>query len=82
MCIRLLEVMVRRFDCASISSKQADSFTVAGFGLNATFDSLVHSTCTSCQVKQDKSAYWTPTLNFMYDNGTTVMVEQNGGMLA
>jgi hypothetical protein len=29
-----------------------------------------------------ESAYWTPTLNFIYSNGTTVMVPQVGGMLA
>ncbi|KAK5104019.1 hypothetical protein LTR62_003524 [Meristemomyces frigidus] len=44
--------------------------------LNAT------GTCTSCEVVQDHSAYWTPTPYFVYPNGTTVMVEQIGGMLA
>ena len=46
---------------------------------------------TFCRVKDTlliilpvcfSSAYWTPTLNFIYSNGTTVIVEQVGGMLA
>lgn len=43
---------------------------------------LKNSDCTSCGVTQDKSAYWTPSLHFMYPNGTTVVVPQVGGMLA
>ncbi|THC89558.1 hypothetical protein EYZ11_010992 [Aspergillus tanneri] len=44
--------------------------------------SLKDSSCTSCAVTQDKSAYWTPALYFMYENGDTELVEQVGGMLA
>ncbi|KAK4551233.1 hypothetical protein LTR86_011280 [Recurvomyces mirabilis] len=44
--------------------------------LNAT------ASCTSCEVVQDHSAYWTPTPYFVYPNGTAVMVKQVGGMLA
>lgn len=43
---------------------------------------LQGSSCTSCEVTQDKSAYWTPSLHFQYSNGTTVIVPQVGGMLA
>lgn len=39
-------------------------------------------TCTSCEVTQDHSAYWTPSVHFQYSNGTNVMVPQVGGMLA
>lgn len=54
-----------------------------GFGFDADYESLTaEGTCTSCQVIQDHSVYWTPTLHFMYSNGTSVMVEQVGGMLA
>ncbi|KAF2717495.1 hypothetical protein K431DRAFT_333967 [Polychaeton citri CBS 116435] len=52
------------------------------FGFNTTSDDLVDSSCTSCAVTQDRSAYWTPALYFQYHNGTTVLVEQVGGMLA
>ncbi|GAB7360706.1 hypothetical protein MBLNU230_g0583t1 [Neophaeotheca triangularis] len=53
------------------------------FGFETTFDDLTaDGSCTSCSVSQDHSAYWTPALYFMYDNGTTVMVPQIGGMLA
>ncbi|KAK4953835.1 hypothetical protein LTR10_008439 [Elasticomyces elasticus] len=54
-----------------------------GFGFEADFDSLTApGSCTSCEVTQDHSAYWTPTMHFMYSNGTSVMVQQIGGMLA
>ncbi|KAF2091052.1 hypothetical protein K490DRAFT_2249, partial [Saccharata proteae CBS 121410] len=61
------------------------SHTVQGggaFGMSADYDTLRSSNCTSCQVTQDLSAYWTPSLHFMYANGTTVIVPQVGGMLA
>ncbi|KAF2859727.1 hypothetical protein K470DRAFT_277476 [Piedraia hortae CBS 480.64] len=53
-----------------------------GLGLTADYKSLSESNCTSCGVTQDRSAYWTPTLHFVSPNGTAVMVEQIGGMLA
>lgn len=52
------------------------------FGPNANYTDLLDSDCTSCGVYEDKSAYWTPALYFMYANGTTVLVNQVGGMLA
>lgn len=48
----------------------------------STPEDLLSSSCTSCEVTQDKSAYWTPSLHFLYDNGTSVVVPQIGGMLA
>ncbi|KAK4539720.1 hypothetical protein LTR36_010431 [Oleoguttula mirabilis] len=54
-----------------------------GFGFDATYDTLTaEDSCTSCEVTQDHSAYWTPTLHFLYTNGIAVMVDQVGGMLA
>ena len=54
-----------------------------GFGFDATYETLqADGSCTSCEVTQDHSAYWTPTMHFLYDNGSSVMVEQVGGMLA
>ncbi|KAF4556592.1 Hypothetical protein D9617_1g084700 [Elsinoe fawcettii] len=52
------------------------------FGMDVKATELKNSECTSCAVTQDKSAYWTPSLHFMYPNGTTVVVPQIGGMLA
>ncbi|KAF2157539.1 hypothetical protein K461DRAFT_299390 [Myriangium duriaei CBS 260.36] len=53
-----------------------------GFSMDVKATELKDSSCTSCEVTQDKSAYWTPSLHFMYPNGTTVIVPQIGGMLA
>lgn len=51
--------------------------------MKSSFDELTaKDSCTSCGVTQDHSAYWTPALYFQYSNGTTVMVNQVGGMLA
>lgn len=54
----------------------------SNFGPDATAADLLTSNCTSCAVQQDKSAYWTPALYFMHNNGTTTIVNQVGGMLA
>jgi len=59
-----------------------DLLLLADFGFNTTSYDLLESTCTSCEITQDKSAYWTPPLYFMYKNGTAKMVQQVGGMLA
>ncbi|KAF8460206.1 hypothetical protein BDZ91DRAFT_664752 [Kalaharituber pfeilii] len=51
------------------------------FSANATYEDLIRATCTSCQVKQDKSAYWTPALYFQHSHGPFELVPQTGGML-
>ncbi|KAI0135638.1 hypothetical protein F4814DRAFT_31397 [Daldinia grandis] len=55
----------------------------SGFSLSATYDQLMQGSCSSCAVKQDKSAYWTPALYFQ-DSETKQfeIVPQVGGMLA
>lgn len=50
--------------------------------MNVKATELKQSSCTSCGVTQDKSAYWTPSLHFLFPNGTAVIVPQVGGMLA
>jgi hypothetical protein len=55
---------------------------IAGFSMSSTYDELHGSSCTSCRVTEDKSAYWTPSLNFIHENGTMQIVNQVGGMLA
>ncbi|KAE8354231.1 hypothetical protein BDV28DRAFT_164400 [Aspergillus coremiiformis] len=52
------------------------------FSMSADMNSLRDSSCTSCAVTQDRSAYWTPALYFMHENGDTEIVNQVGGMLA
>ncbi|KAI1149892.1 hypothetical protein F4825DRAFT_463754 [Nemania diffusa] len=55
----------------------------SGFGMSATYDDLINGDCTSCAVKQDKSAYWTPVMYFLdSDTGEFTPVPQVGGMLA
>ncbi|KAK5052482.1 hypothetical protein LTR84_002346 [Exophiala bonariae] len=36
---------------------------------NSDFNSLLSSTCSSCEVQSDKSAYWTPQLYYAHTNG-------------
>ncbi|KAI5867207.1 hypothetical protein GGS23DRAFT_166100 [Durotheca rogersii] len=55
----------------------------SGFALDATYNDLVAGSCTSCAVKQDKSAYWTPALYFQdAETQEFEVVPQVGGMLA
>lgn len=51
----------------------------SGFTWNATTDSLLQSTATTCGVAQDKSAYWAPPLVFQHEDGTIEGVPQVGG---
>jgi len=39
----------------------------SGFGFDTDFDQLRSSACSSCPIKQDMSAYWTPKLYYMSD---------------
>lgn len=41
---------------------------ITDIGLNSTYDSMRASSCTSCEIMADKSAYWTPQL--YYERGT------------
>ena len=56
------------------------------FGFTTTYDDLAHASgdqnCTSCEVVEDMSAYWTPVPYFIHDDGTAELVPQVGGMLA
>lgn len=54
----------------------------ADFGMTSNMQTLRESSCTSCAVTQDLSAYWTPALYFMHSNGSAELVEEVGGMLA
>ncbi|CUS11857.1 unnamed protein product [Tuber aestivum] len=51
------------------------------FSQSSLEEDLLKSTCSSCQVKQDRSAYWTPVLYFQDEAGNFNIVNQTGGML-
>ncbi|KAI7246090.1 hypothetical protein KC352_g14322, partial [Hortaea werneckii] len=43
----------------------------SGFGFNTTFEQQRDSACSSCPIKQDMSAYWTPKLYWMSEDGNS-----------
>ncbi|KAK5107029.1 hypothetical protein LTR62_001918 [Meristemomyces frigidus] len=43
----------------------------SGFGFNTSYEQQRESACSSCPIKQDLSAYWTPKLYYMNADGTT-----------
>ena len=49
------------------------------FSESSTADDLLNSNCTSCQVDQDRSAYWTPTLWFHGSDGKFTRVPETTG---
>ena len=58
-------------------SGQAD--VMLDIALDSTYHSLQSSNCTSCEIKKDLSAYWTPLLYYEHANGSFEEVH-NGGM--
>ncbi|KAI1652615.1 WSC-domain-containing protein [Daldinia decipiens] len=50
----------------------------SNFGLSNTYEDLIASQCTSCEVQDDKSIYWTPQLYYQHTNGSLEEVP-NGG---
>ncbi|KZW02975.1 hypothetical protein EXIGLDRAFT_636604 [Exidia glandulosa HHB12029] len=53
----------------------------AGFALNTTFDAMRASDCTSCEIANDKSNYWTPSLWFNDPKTGKVEPVNGGGIL-
>ncbi|KAF3919008.1 hypothetical protein ABW20_dc0110587 [Dactylellina cionopaga] len=51
------------------------------FDKTTSWEDLQKSTCTSCEVKGDKSIYWVPSLYFKKSSGELVQVQQKDGML-
>lgn len=52
-----------------------------GFSRTCSATDLKKSTCSSCQVKEDNSAYWVPTMYFQDEAGNFKVVDSIGGML-
>ncbi|KAI0205102.1 hypothetical protein F4808DRAFT_273182 [Astrocystis sublimbata] len=70
-------------DFNKVAAHAHTSHGSSGFSLDSGYDDLVNGDCTSCAVKQDKSAYWTPAVYFHDDaTGEYTPVPQVGGMLA
>ncbi|OJJ07946.1 hypothetical protein ASPVEDRAFT_143405 [Aspergillus versicolor CBS 583.65] len=54
-----------------------------GFTWDADRSTLLEGSCTSCAVRQDKSAYWAPSLYFVdNETGDSELVDEVGGLLA
>ncbi|KAF2740116.1 WSC-domain-containing protein [Polyplosphaeria fusca] len=60
----------------------------SGFAPNITYQQARASKCSSCQIKEDLSNYWTPQLYFQAQNGSFIPVpvagdgsDLNGGMI-
>ena len=49
--------------------------------MNSTYNSLLNSECTSCEIRADKSAYWTPLLYYQYPNGSFIDVPHGGSVV-
>jgi hypothetical protein len=69
------------FDTRIFARPDAD-YSGLGFSISADYNDLIGGSCTSCEVSQDKSAYWTPGLYFQSASGQFTLVNQVGGMLA
>ncbi|KAI0245871.1 hypothetical protein BJV78DRAFT_1079384, partial [Lactifluus subvellereus] len=52
----------------------------SAIGYGTTFGDLRNSQCSTCKVKDDKSAYWIPQLYYQYKNGSFQAVT-HGGMI-
>ncbi|KAI0880342.1 WSC-domain-containing protein [Annulohypoxylon maeteangense] len=50
----------------------------SNFGLSNTYEELLESRCTSCEIQDDKSAYWTPQLYYEHTNGSFEEVPNSG----
>ncbi|KAH6893527.1 hypothetical protein B0T10DRAFT_592516 [Thelonectria olida] len=50
----------------------------SNFAVSNTFDNLQSSRCTSCEIQDDKSAYWTPQLYYQHSNGSFEPVPNSG----
>ncbi|KAJ4244397.1 hypothetical protein NW762_014525 [Fusarium torreyae] len=81
-----------RMSCSIIQTGRVDPVVAPGavsahvhklsgasnINIDSSFESLQASRCTSCEVQDDKSAYWTPQLFYQHANGSFQMVP-NGG---
>ena len=62
-------------DCTTKIEKCITNDFIA-FSTTSKSADLLKSKCQSCSVGQDKSAYWTPAVYFMADDGTVEVVPE------
>lgn len=74
MRISLLAVPVR-FSNFIISSHCGTQLIATDININSTYNSLIHSNFTSCQITADKSAYWTPQLYYQREDVSKTIVK-------
>ncbi|KAI5246626.1 WSC-domain-containing protein [Aureobasidium subglaciale] len=83
--INCAKIQVGRIDpIVNPGALAAHCHTISGgsnIGVNATFDSLAASECTSCEISADKSAYWTPNLYYQHTNGSFEEVHHGGSVI-
>ncbi|KAI9714898.1 MAG: hypothetical protein M1820_000187 [Bogoriella megaspora] len=84
-----------RMNCAKVQTGRIDpiispgkvsshAHTIVGaanIGVNATYNSLFNSQCTSCEIQDDKSAYWSPLLYYHHANGSFEEVPHYGSVI-
>ncbi|MCJ1480570.1 mucin 5B, oligomeric mucus gel-forming [Schaereria dolodes] len=58
----------------SVSAHAHNIYGGDAFGMTSSASDLAGSGCSSCQVVQDKSSYWTPAMYFQFGNGTLAAV--------
>ncbi|KAJ3509635.1 hypothetical protein NMY22_g16229 [Coprinellus aureogranulatus] len=88
-CIKLSEGLVVPFSARPEDVLEPEIDSVFNITMPTTNDISKIATCTSCQVKENKSNYWTAVLFFKHRNGSFIRVPQapnlntgkpNGGM--
>lgn len=84
-CCKSCRLIVERVDpIMSFNQIAGHVHTVNGgsnFSPTASHADLLNSQCSSCSVKEDMSAYWTPSLYFWRNDGSFQSVPQSGGSL-
>ncbi|KAK4895020.1 hypothetical protein LTR27_006887 [Elasticomyces elasticus] len=84
-----------RMNCAVIQTGRVDPVVNPGaiaahahsivggsnIGINSTYDTMTNSSCTSCELRSDKSAYWTPLMYYWYPNGSFFEVPHGGSVV-
>ncbi|KAL8697703.1 MAG: hypothetical protein Q9201_006976 [Fulgogasparrea decipioides] len=55
-----------------------DTIGASNINQASTFDSLQQASCSSCEIQDDKSAYWTPPLYYQHSNGSFEEVHNDG----
>lgn len=59
-------------------SPSNNELTDVDVGASSTDQSLQQSSCSTCQVQKDTSAYWTPELYYEHPDGTFESVPNEG----